>query len=164
MENKQTNKQEGLYSHWKSAVFDLSGWEKVTREELPNYVKKIHQQKEICPSTQREHYQVHVELHRQQRLSAMRGWIQSHWEGVKGTNHIRNSIAYCSKKESAVEGTQSVIENEEEYLRLHDLLLQIAEEFEPNIRELETADDPAKALRLMKEYDDQFLFRTPVSG
>lgn len=39
------------------------------------------------------------------------------------------------------------------------MLLQIAEEFEPNITECQTDPDPIKALRLLKVYEDQFLFK-----
>jgi hypothetical protein len=163
MENKQTNKHENvLASHFKSGVFDMERWDAAIKRGLPNFIKKIHHQVEICPLTHRRHYQVHVELSRQQRPSAINSWWGSYtkWIAVKGKEHIANSIGYTSKKDGTqVDGTHRVHENEEEYLRLHDLLLQIAEEFEPNIIELETADDPAKALRLMKEYDEQFLFK-----
>jgi len=117
-------------------------------------------QKEVCPSTQKEHYQVHVELHRQQRVSAMRAWQQTHWIGVQGATHIRNSIKYCSKAESSIEGTQRVVENEEEYLRLHDILLAIADELEPNILPLDTSyTTPQELDRAHKVHEEQFLFK-----
>lgn len=163
MENKQTNKQENvLASHFKSAVFDMERWDAAVKGGLPNFVKKVHQQVEICPSSGKRHYQVHVELNRQQRPTAINSWWGGYtkWIAVKGKEHIANSIGYTSKKDGTqVDGTHQVLENEEEYLRLHDLLLQIAEEFEPNISECQTDIDPIKALRLLKEYEEQFLFK-----
>lgn len=122
---EQTDRQTDKATHWKTAVFELDdNWKKL--EVLPAHVKEVHKQKEVCPTTNKEHYQIHVVCHRQVRLSAMTGWIKrTKWFAVVGAQHIANSIAYCSKKESAVEGTHEVVKGEE-YHRIHDLLLIIA--------------------------------------
>jgi len=158
MENKQTNEQ-GLASHWKTACYELEKWEKMLEGTKPHWVKKIYCQKEVCPTTNRLHYQAHVHLASQQRLSAMRGFFQSHWMQVKGATHIKNSINYCSKKETAIAGSIKVWENEEEFLCLHETLLAIAEEFYDNIQPLEECESPTERLRALKENEEQFLFK-----
>jgi len=127
----QTDRQTDKATHWKSAIFDCSGQFQLL-EQLPAFVKEVHRQKEICPTTGKEHYQVHVVCHRQVRLSQLTGWIrQTKWMPVFGEQHIKNSIAYCSKKDTAVEGTQQVLHGQK-YLQLHELLLEIAKFSEPD--------------------------------
>lgn len=120
----ETGRQTDKATHWKTAVFEIDdNWSKL--ETLPMFVKEVHKQKEVCPTTNKEHYQIHVVCHRQVRLTSLTGWIKkTKWFAVLGAEHIANSIAYCSKKESAVEGTQQVVKGEA-YHRIHDLLLII---------------------------------------
>jgi len=120
----QTDRQTDKAIHWNSAVFDNSGnWAKL--EVLPAFVKEVHQQKEVCPTTKREHYQIHVVCHRQVRLAAMRDWIQTHWKPVRGAAFIANSIAYTKKNYTAIPGTSATVTGEK-YLRIHELLMEIA--------------------------------------
>lgn len=121
----QTDRQTDKASHWKSAIFDVDdSWAKL--DTLPPFVKRLHRQKEICPTTQKPHFQVHVECNRQVRLTQLTAWIKAtKWIPVLGQQHIANSIKYCSKTESAVEGTHEVLEGEK-YLQMHELLLNVA--------------------------------------
>lgn len=121
----QTDRQTDKAIHWKTAVFDVEGaWERL--EKLPEFVKKVHLQEETCPTTGRPHRQIHVVCHRQVRLGQMRNWLpKTHWSPVFGKEHIANSIAYCSKKETAVVGTQRVLEGETFY-KLSEIMELIA--------------------------------------
>lgn len=137
--------------HWNSAVFDNSGnWAKL--EVLPAFVKEVHRQKEVCPTTQKEHYQIHVVCHRQVRLAAMRQWVQTHWKPVRGAAFIANSINYCKKKETSIPGTSEVIQGEK-YYRIHELLLEIARNLH-----VEPLPENADAFKMAK-YERQFLFK-----
>jgi len=164
----QTDRQTDRAIHWNSAIFDCSGnWDKLT--SLPAFVKELHRQKEVCPTTGREHYQCHVVCHTQQRLSALRGWIQTHWKQIKGAQYIENSLSYCRKKETAVEGTHEVIKGEK-YLRIHELLLAVARALRPTLLPIPKPRTPSDSItgngvaaynnmRDIKEYEDQFLFK-----
>lgn len=121
----QTDRQTDKASNWKSAIFDTDdNWTRL--ETLPPFVKTVHKQQEICPTTQRPHFQVHIVTHRQVRLSQMCGWIKAtKWIPVLGKEHIQNSINYTSKNESAVPGTHEVVQGEK-YFQIHELLLEVA--------------------------------------
>jgi len=121
----QTDRQTDKAIHWNTAVFDVDdNWAKLNT--LPDFVKEIHKQKEVCPTTNREHFQIHVVCHRQVRLTQMTGWIsKSHWKPVRGAEYIANSLKYTKKSESAVPGTQQV-QKGPEYYKLHELLLVVA--------------------------------------
>jgi len=148
----QADRQTDKSVHWNSGIFDhADAWAKL--EVLPSFVKELHKQKEVCPTTGREHWQTHVVCHTQQRLSALRGWIQTHWKPVKGAEYIKNSIAYCSKSETAVCGTATVVKGEK-YLRLHELLMVVAREWVPRYHISECKD--GATLRL---YNEQVLFK-----
>jgi len=121
----QTDRQTDKASNWKSGIFDVDdNWSRL--ETLPDFVKTVHKQQEICPTTQRPHFQVHIVTHRQVRLSQMTGWIKAtKWIPVLGKEHIQNSINYTSKSESAVAGTHEVVQGTV-YLQIHELLLEVA--------------------------------------
>lgn len=161
----QTDRQtDGKAIHWNSAIFDCSGnWDKLTL--LPAFVKEVHRQKEVCPSTGREHYQTHVVCHRQVTLKQMCGWIrQTNWRAIKGAEYIANSLNYCRKKETAVEGTFEVVKGEK-YLRIHELLLAVARALRPTLLPIPSPPKAGNAVsafnasRDMEEYEKQFIFK-----
>jgi len=132
----QTDRQPDKATHWNTALFDeittkdgrkITGqWELV--KKLPDFVKDIRYQEEICPDTGKHHLQIHVQCHKQQRLSALTGWIKhTNWRPVTSKEHIAHSIAYTSKKETAVPGTH-VHAQGEQYLQFHEILLEIAKQ------------------------------------
>lgn len=124
----QTDRQTDKATHWKSAIFDVDdNWAKL--EVLPDFVKEVHRQKEICPTTGNPHFQCHVVCHRQVRINQLSGWIKAtKWLPVLGKTHIENSIKYTSKPESAVEGTHQVIQGEK-YWQFHEILQEIAKQY-----------------------------------
>lgn len=116
-------------THWKSAIFETDGnWSKL--DTIPAFVKEVHSQKEICPTTGNPHFQVHVVCNRQVRLTQMCGWIKAtKWIPVFGKDHIQNSINYCKKKDTAVEGTHKVVHGDK-YYQMHELLEEIAKQYD----------------------------------
>lgn len=157
--DRQTDRERAI--HWNSGIFDCSGnWDKLT--VLPAFVKEVHRQKEVCPSTSREHYQTHVVCHRQVTLNQMRGWIQTHWKPIKGAEYIANSLNYCRKKDTAVEGTFE-IQKGEKYLRIHELLMAVAKALRKDLiplpKAVYNAYDAIRANEELKKYEDQFLFK-----
>jgi len=126
----QTDRQTDKSTHWKTAVFDLNNnWEALGK--LPEHVKELHKKLEVCPTTGKEHYQIHVVCHRQVRLSAMTSWIKStKWFMVIGKQHIANSIAYISKAETTAPGAEVEVVKGEQYYQIHDLLLIVARTFQ----------------------------------
>lgn len=122
----QTDRQTDKAIHWKTAVFDVNEqWSRL--EKMPEFVKEVHRQKEVCPTTGNPHWQIHVVAHRQVRLSALREWLpHTHWTPVLGKQHIENSIKYVSKPESAVEGTQR-IDKGQTFYKLSEIMELIAD-------------------------------------
>lgn len=120
------------YTHWKSAIFDVeNNWSQL--KKLPDFVKFIWEQQETCPTTGKLHYQMHVQCHRQVRLSQMSSWIKyTKWMGMKGKQEIANSIKYCSKKDTAVPGTYAEISNDN-YLSVQQILELLASEVSSEI-------------------------------
>lgn len=123
--DRQTDKPA---THWKSAIFENDdNWAKLNT--LPSFVKEVHKQKEVCPTTGNPHFQVHVVCHRQVRLTQMCSWIKAtKWIPVWGKEHIENSIKYTAKTESAIPGTHELVQGEK-YLQMHELLELIAKEY-----------------------------------
>lgn len=127
---EQTDRQTDMAakaSNWKSAIFDVDdNWSRL--EALPAFVKSVFKQQEVCPTTQRLHFQVHIVTHRQVRLTQMCSWIKAtKWIPVLGKEHIQNSINYCSKKESAVPGTYEEVQGQK-YYQVHELLTIVAQQ------------------------------------
>lgn len=122
---EQTDRQTDKSTHWNAAVFDVDdNWSKL--DTLPSFVKRLHKQKEICKTTGNPHFQIHVECHRQVRLTQMCSWISKvKWKAVRGKEYIANSIAYTAKTDTAVPGTHQSIEGEK-YYQLHELLQRLA--------------------------------------
>ena len=160
----QTDRQADIKAtHWNSAIYDLSGqWEAM--RVLPEFVKEVHTQQETCPTTGRVHYQTHVVCNRQVRLRAMCDWIKrTKWQALIGKEHINNSLNYCRKKETAVEGTFEVIKGEP-YLRIHELLLEIAKTLIPTLtpypqRRQTDLTNPTGWLNRIEAWEKQFLFK-----
>lgn len=123
----QTNKQAytGLATHWKSGVFNVdNNWDAL---DNPPMGWKVYKKKEIAPTTQQEHYQVHVDCGKQVRLSALIHWLpRTRWFEVKGVDHIRNSINYINKDATTAPGAKLEIVEGEKYLPCHELLMEVA--------------------------------------
>jgi len=65
----------------------------------PAYVKKVHGGREVCPTTNREHFQGHIQCAAQQRLSALKKWLPTaHLEVAR---NVQASIQYSLKSDTA---------------------------------------------------------------
>lgn len=128
----QTDRQPDKATHWKSAIHDIDdNWAKL-QGALPSWIKEIKMKKEIAPTTGSEHYQIHLTCHTQQRLSKLKAFIpRTKWFMVLGEQHIKNSLNYVSKSETTAPGATVEYKQGEQYLRVHELLLQIARFWQP---------------------------------
>lgn len=80
-------------------------------------------QKEMCPKTQRLHYQGFIRTKRQIRCSGMRKMIpQVHIEPAREWYKLRN---YCRKQETQISGTQVHATNETEFWPLERLMIEL---------------------------------------
>lgn len=90
---------------------------------MPELVAEWGWQQEICPTTQRPHYQGYMRLKRQARLSQLKKiFPTTHFEMAKNWNAL---IQYCKKEETAVDGTQHHAVGTQ-YLSMSDALIKIA--------------------------------------
>ena len=166
----QTDRQTDKATHWKTAVYDegddktgahWSGqWAKL--DTIPSFVKTLYRQKEVCPETQRLHFQVHVVCHRQCRRTQLSGWIKhTKWIPVVGEQHITNSINYCSKKDTAVPGTYEVTQGEE-YMRLHQLLQELAKHSEFELPQFSLDVVPKQSMNGWKWISRRLIMKDPI--
>lgn len=129
---EQTDRQTDKATHWNAAVFEVDdNWSRLDAPP-PSFIKEVVRKKEICPTTGKEHYQIHVVCHRQVRLTQMRSYIpKTKWTPVRGDEYIKNSIAYISKAETTAPGAKVETIQGEAYFRLHQLLQELAKYSEP---------------------------------
>lgn len=77
-----------------------------TWRKLPESIKYMAWQYEICPTTKKLHIQGYMELAKPMRIVAAKealGYIKAHLESRKGTQE--QAINYCRKEESRLQGT-----------------------------------------------------------
>lgn len=93
-------------------------------DKIPDKVKEWGWQTEICPTTERKHYQGYILTRTQQRHKAMRDMFPGvHIEVAREWNALVN---YCKKIDTAIEGTQKHEVNERKYLQFADALVNVA--------------------------------------
>lgn len=131
----QTDRQTDNFSkatHWKTAVFDVEdNWAKLDAPP-PSFIKFVKRKKEVCPTTGKEHFQIHVACNKQVRLTQMCGYIKhTKWFAVLGEQHIKNSLAYIEKVETTAPGAQVETMQGEKYYQLHEIMEMIARYAEP---------------------------------
>jgi len=61
-------------------------------------------QKELCPTTKREHLQFFLYLHRKTRLNGVKDLLSDNTVHLEVARDVKASIAYCSKQETRLEG------------------------------------------------------------
>lgn len=91
---------------------------------LPKSAQYLVAQHEICPETQRMHWQGFVYFRNPQRFNTLKKLFpQAHIEQMKGS--IDQAIAYCQKTDTSIKGTQIEIGERPEQGRrsdIHDVL------------------------------------------
>ena len=132
--DRQTDKTPRTATHWNTAVYDEGVGFKCQwscLDKLPDFIKEMHKKEEICPTTGRHHFQIHIVCHRQVTGKQMSSWIKhTKWSPLLGRDHIANSIAYIYKQDTAAPGAVPVSVKGTDYLRIHELLLEVAKDFE----------------------------------
>ena len=87
-------------------------------------IAEIGWQKEICPGTQREHYQGYIRTARQVRFAQLKKIYPGvHIEPAKNWDAL---VKYCAKKDTAVEGTQQHFENKKTFMTMAQALTKLA--------------------------------------
>jgi len=90
---------------------------------MPEIVAEWGWQEEICPKTQRPHYQGYMRLKRQVRLAQLKKiFPTTHFEVARNWEALVN---YCKKTDTAVEGTQHYATGTK-YLSMSDALIKVA--------------------------------------
>jgi len=147
----QTDRQTDKATHWNSAIFDVGENWAILKAPPPSFIKEIHFQQEVCPTTQRVHFQTHVVCHRQVRLTQLTSWIkQTNWKPVRGKEYIANSIKYTAKEDTAIPGTHTVTQGEK-YYQLHEIMEVLARYAEPEIETRDYLDiDPKRSVNAWK--------------
>jgi len=107
-------------------------------------------QLEICPKTQRKHYQGYMRTKTQQRFSSMKTIFPGvHLEQAKNWDAL---LQYCKKEDTAVAGTQVAQVNTSQPMTMAQALIKLATYVMPRppIDYLNT-DDPIKRKRQLDE-------------
>lgn len=93
----------------------------VTAPELKGGATYVCQQKEICPTTQRKHFQGYIEFKEKMSLTGLKKLYgdKIHWGPRKGTQ--AQAIDYCKKSDTAVPNTFSELGKKKEQGARSDL-------------------------------------------
>ena len=118
-----TDRQTDRSTNWAVTAFgnDITLLEDA--KSYPSYVKKVFGGREVCPDSGREHFQGHIQLHTQQRLSAIKKWLPTaHLEIAR--NH-KASIAYSMKSDTA-SGSKNEVINPRPFIDNQTALMMLA--------------------------------------
>jgi len=90
---------------------------------LPEWVKAVYGGREICPKTNKLHFQGAVQCFEQQRMSKFKTWLPTaHLEPAKQADALKN---YVMKAETAA-GEKKKTENSQIFYKAHDLCRLLA--------------------------------------
>lgn len=90
---------------------------------LPDWVRAMYGGREICPETQREHFQGALQLHEQARMSKVKTWLKTaHLEPARSVEALKK---YAMKPDTS-SGQKLVRENPQKFYKAHDLMLLLA--------------------------------------
>lgn len=111
---------EGKSQRWAFTAYEQD-WE--CYKVMPEIVAEWGWQEEICPKTQRPHYQGYMRLKRQVRLAQLKKiFPTTHFEIARDWNAL---VQYCKKTETAVEGTQHH-DVGTKYISMSEALIRVA--------------------------------------
>lgn len=119
MTDRQTDKS----TNWAVTAFgnDIALLEDV--KSYPSYVKKVYGGRELCPESGREHFQGHLQLSTQQRLSAIKKWLPTaHLEIAR---NFKASVAYAMKADTA-SGEKNEVINPKPFIDNETALMMLA--------------------------------------
>ena len=118
----QTDRQTDKATHWAVTAYgnDILLLEDDTN--YPTFVKKVYGGRELCPKTNREHFQGHLELKAQQRLSAIKKWLPTaHLEIAR---NFKASILYALKADTAA-GDKTEKQNLKPYVTMESAMMKL---------------------------------------
>ena len=119
----QADRQTDKSTNWAVTAFgnDITLLEDV--KSYPSYVKKVFGGRENCPDTGKEHFQGHLQLHTQQRLSAIKKWLPTaHLEIAR---NFKASVAYAMKSDTA-SGSKNEVINPRPFIDNQTALMMLA--------------------------------------
>lgn len=113
----------------------------------PDFVEKVLGGREMCPTTNRLHFQGAVKFRRPMRLTQLKKWLPTaHFEEARNAHHIQK---YAMKKDTAV-GEKKATTNPEPLITVQKIMMKLAEFWETDIFEKMCEvweDDTDKALK-----------------
>lgn len=119
----QTDRQTDKSQAWSVTAFNDEILLLEDNARYPNFVKEVHGGREMCPTTNKVHFQGALILKSQQRLSALKKWLPTaHFEACRQIDALKK---YSMKEDTAV-GDKVVRENETPHYRMEELLMMIA--------------------------------------
>jgi len=111
-------------THWGITAYDKNIELLVNKENVPQQVKEFGGQRELCPTTGREHYQGWITCHGQQRGSVILNWLPGvHLEKAKDIAALKR---YCMKDETSAGDRETGFKNPQEYLTMDKALEKLA--------------------------------------
>jgi len=130
---------------------------------MPPLIAEWGWQTEICPKTQREHYQGYMRTTRQVRFAQIsKMFPQVHIEQARNWEALMN---YCAKEDTAIQGTQQHQTQRTQTMTMAQALTRLAMEytFEPPPDFYEIHNCVLKALRAHEQWD-KLQFWSMVKG
>jgi len=117
----ETDRQTDKTSRWAFTAYQNQYHLFTTVNDL---VAEIGWQTEICPDTQREHYQGYLRTARQVRFAQLKKIYPGvHIEPAKNWEAL---VKYCKKTESAIQGTQQHHETKKTFMTMAQALTKLA--------------------------------------
>lgn len=115
-----TDMSNGRSTWWSVTAFGADEIAQLHEQgNYPRIVKKVYGGTEMCPTTQREHFQGAIQLHSVQRLAALKRWLPTaHLEPAKNSEALKR---YAMKEDTAIEEKQERF-NPDRFLKYHDIL------------------------------------------
>lgn len=118
----ETDRQTDKSSRWAFTAYEAE-WPLF--QVINDLVAEWGWQTEVCPNTQRKHYQGYLRTKRQVRFAQLKKVFPGvHLETARDWNKLLN---YCKKKDSAVPGTQVNEVNRTKALTMAEALIALAE-------------------------------------
>lgn len=129
--SRQTDRQTDKSSRWAFTAFE-SQWSLFDKDQLKEHtiVKDCGWQEEVCPDTQRRHYQGYMLTQRQVRLSQLvKEFPGVHFEVARDWMKLLN---YCRKTDTAVPDSQVKYSSDRQYLNMHSAFILLGKEYAEN--------------------------------
>lgn len=136
----QTDRQTDKSTNWAVTAYNAEIALLENAKSYPSYVKKVFGGREICPTSGKEHFQGHIQLHTQQRLSCIKKWLPTaHLEIAR---NFKASVAYAMKNETS-SGAKNEVVNPRPFIDNQTALKMLAvtdipvEEFGREVKDLD---------------------------